>query len=277
MANTNEITCQNYAPHIFYINKQGKGIIVQGCCNDWLCRRCGHIRADEEYHKLIFGAMVLEQEGHELFFLTLTCRGREMSLAESEKNYYKWTSKLLNSLRMQCKRNGGYWCYAQVTERQKRGHPHSHLIISYVPPDVIETTKTRKGKTTRHLVSKWLDKACRRVGLGEQYDITRIKSGKAVAAYISKYLYKDAITTKWPKGWRRVRYSRSWAREEEVDAPEEAFPIMTEQDWLRVKYSGVPLSSQSIVVVHQAKARGMEITHHEKSSKMQGIEVDDTN
>jgi len=274
--NTNEIQCDNYAPHVFYINKQGKGIIVQGCCNDWLCKRCGHIRANEEYHKLIFGAMALEHEGHKLYFLTLTCRGREMSLSESEKNYYKWTSKLLNSMRMKCNRKGKHWAYAQVTERQKRGHPHSHLIISYVPDDVVETIKNRKGQSTRHLVSKWLRRACVRVGLGEQYDITEIKSGKAVASYISKYLYKEAITTKWPKGWRRVRYSRSWPREIENEKPDESFPIMTELDWLRVKHSGVPLSSQSMIVVQQAKARGLPIGHDAGASARQGIEVDDS-
>ncbi len=273
--NTNEIPCQNYAPHVFYIDRSGNGVIVQGCCNDWLCRRCGHIRANEEYHKLTFGAATLENEKHQLYFLTLTCRGKEMPLVESEQGYYMWTSRLLNSLRMKCRREFEFWSYAQVTERQKRGHPHSHLIITYVPRDAIETKKTRKGKTTTHLVSKWLKRACIRSGLGDRYDITRIKSGKAVASYISKYLYKDAILTKWPKGWRRVRYSRNWPQETSAEKPEEGWALLTELDWLRAKHTGVPLSTASLVVATQTRARGIPITHHVKAGEIQGVEIDD--
>jgi len=257
--NTNQVTCHKFGrhrpPHIFWINGSGQGRIAQGCCNDWMCPRCGEIRAREEYKKIMFGAMTLVEEGHDLYFLTLTCRGSELSLVEAEKMYYKNTSSLLNCLRMQCGRAGGYWAYVQVTERQKRGHPHSHLIITYAPRDVVET---KRGKRMI-LKSDWLRDRCISAGLGDQYEITKIRDAGAVARYIAKYLFKDAIKTKWPKGWKRIRYSckpknksRRWPIEEKHECAD-AWALVFEEDWQEMEALGIVVTTKSAVVMEDAE------------------------
>lgn len=254
-----ELRCDNNAPHIFFIGNKGTGVILQGCCNSWTCSRCGRIRANEEYYKMTYGARVLETEGHGLYFVTLTCRGRDISLQQAEKEYYKMTSKFLNSMRMKCRRADEYWCYVQVTERQKRGHPHSHLIMTYIPDDKTPT-KDSEGKAV--LISKWLTRAVERSGLGNQHVITPIRSASAVAIYIAKYLYKDAVSTKWPRKWRRVRYSRNWPRDDEqAEKPEVAFPLLTPYDWHRVRTSGVKVETSSEIVAIEARQRGVETRH----------------
>ena len=119
--------CINRAPHIFYISG-GYAHIAQGCCNNWQCPRCGLIRAKQEYYRMVSGIEQLYKDGHDLYFITLTCRGREMSVDEAEQNYYKWTTTILNACRNRQNRAGLHWAYVQVTERQKRQHPRPKNI-----------------------------------------------------------------------------------------------------------------------------------------------------
>lgn len=245
--------CTKRAPHIFYVSS-GVSYIVQGCCNSWTCPRCGTIRAKQEYHKMVYGATTLQERGNTLFFLTLTCRGMELPLAVAEEQYYKWSTRLLNACRNELRRRGGYWAYCQVTERQKRLHPHSHLITTYLPKDFeVKTRVNKKGFSVEYISSDWLTKRMKSAGLGHYWDMTEIRSAKGVASYVAKYLFKSAIYTKWPKGWRRIRYSRSWPRKP-VEQCDEGFPLLNKVDWKRVKDKQVRIHTSSIIVYNDAKS-----------------------
>lgn len=228
------VGCKKHAPHIFFV-KDAIAYIVHGCCNSWTCPRCGIIRAKQEYRKIIFGAEKLNADGYDLYFITLTCRGKELSLKDAESNYYKWTTTLLNACRTKSGRAGEYWAYCQVTERQRRGHPHSHVITTYLPHDAkISHKTTNSGERREVLLSDWFLARCKSADLGPQYEITKIRSAKAVASYVAKYLFKEAISTEWPKGWRRIRYSRKWPREKK-EALDDGWPLLNKGDWKRVK------------------------------------------
>lgn len=233
------LDCMNNAPYIFFVDNAGVARLVQGCCNNWTCPRCGHMRALEEYGRMVNGAKVLSEAGEKLFFLTLTCRGKDVTLEEAESGYAGWTNKLLTTLRADAKRAGRSWYYAQVTERQKRGHPHSHLITTYRPNDALafdagEMLPSRVIAKHDCLYSAKLEKNCTSAGLGRMVDLSAIKNPVAVAVYVSKYMFKDAISEVWPKGWKRVRYSQSWPKLER-EKPEIAFPLVRFQDWLKMQ------------------------------------------
>lgn len=230
--------CEKYAPFIFFIDHTGQGRLVQGCCNDWTCKRCGQIRAREEYGRIVEGARKLSEAGHKLYFWTLTCRGRECSVEEAESNYLRWTNHLLSSCRYQAKKVAVDFVYVQVTERQKRQHPHSHLIASFVPPDAqryLRGEKLPNARVAKHdcLWSEWFREANIKSGLGKECDLSAIESPVAVAVYISKYLFKEAMSTKWPKGWKRIRYSQNWPKLPER-TPDLAFPLIRLADWKRL-------------------------------------------
>ena len=234
--------CANNAPYFAYKIEGKKWGIVQGCCNDWNCPRCGQQRAREEYGRIVSGAREIAKT-NELYFLTITCRGKEVTYEHAEANYLAWTNRLLSRLRVQTKRAHQMWAYASVTERQDRLHPHSHYITTYCPADAIFVAKD-KPKTyctsgevfqAKHdtLQSFELEKACVDCGLGRQYDISRVESVEAGSRYISKYLFKETIfSTKWPKGWRRVRYSQNWPKLPDVKG--EAVILLTKFDWYRL-------------------------------------------
>ncbi|MES2213172.1 MAG: hypothetical protein V4490_08575 [Pseudomonadota bacterium] len=231
--------CQNNAP-LFAYQIQGKRWgVVQGCCNDWNCPRCGQQRAREEYGRIVVGAREIAKI-NTLYLFTVTCRGKDCTVDEAENGYLIWTNRLLTNLRTEVKRSGKVWAYASVTERQKRQHPHSHYITTYCPDDAI-FVKKGEGKTyittgdvfpAKHdtLQSYKLERACDTAGLGYQYDISRLSSVEAGSRYAAKYLFKEAIfNTVWPKGWRRVRYSNNWPKLPEIKGT--AMILMKKEDW----------------------------------------------
>jgi len=254
-----DAVCENACPYIFYQEATGTAHIVQGCCNSWTCPRCGHIRARKEYARIVNGAQLIELTAQPLYFWTLTCQGRGISLAQSEADYLKWVNRLLTSVRAKAKRAGQFWCYVQVTERQKRGHPHSHLINSYCPPDAKPYGKgdtLPNGRVARHdcLWSDWFRTANQRAGLGVECDLSLIKTPQAVAVYVAKYLFKQAVNTTWPKGWKRVRYSQSWPKLPKREMLS-AFPLIRDGDWQRMEALGLTVHADSELTYYASLAR----------------------
>jgi len=190
----------------------------------------------------------------DLFFYTFTCRGRYLSLHRAERNYLLWTNRLLSTMRARCKAEGGHWCYVQVTERQKRGHPHSHLLMGWLPSDA-QDGRDSKGKQC--VLSEWFKAAHYKAGLGTQSQITRVGSVEATAKYIAKYLFKDAMLTRMPKGWKRVRYSQNFPERltKEKDDNANYITIRADRDWKRVEQAGIRFETPSRSIYDLARRR----------------------
>lgn len=235
--------CENGAPCLA-IKKDGHWQVVQGCCNDWTCARCGHMRAREEYGRIVQGTRELHEAGHPLYFLTLTCKGKEMTAREAEAGYMEWTNRFLTAIRTEAKRRGVHWAYVQVTERQKREHPHSHIITTYRPPDS-RAYKAGQfipgGRRAKHdmIYSPYVWLRATEAGLGSQTDMSLIENPIAVAVYVSKYLFKSAMNTVFPSHWRRLRYSHGFPKLPVLEI--EGFPLVKHSDWLRLKMMFEPV------------------------------------
>lgn len=246
--------CDNGAPCLA-IRKDGHWQIMQGCCNDWTCRRCGQMRAREEYGRIVNGARELHGAGHPLYFLTLTCKGRDMPLARAEAEYMTWTNRFLSTIRAEAKKRGVYWSYVQVTERQERQHPHSHIITTYRPPDGKPYRKGQYipgGGRAKHamLYSRYVWTKAEDAGLGSQTDMSVINNPIAVAVYVSKYLFKSAMTTHFPRNWRRIRYAQSFPHLPVQEI--EGFPLRNHQDWLRLRMMFEPMVTFDPIVYQVA-------------------------
>lgn len=187
---------------------EGGATIGQACCNHWDCPTCGVKRAKQEYRRIVAGCEALAM-GHELYFWTITCRGRECTYDEAMQNYLAWTNRLFTNARKKCKEEGGHWAYVQVTEHQQktRAHPHSHIITTFLPSDALGATKDDGSKV---YTSAWFARANFTAGLGSQHKISHVKSAAGVSRYVAKYMFKSALLERWPPKWKRVRYSSSW-------------------------------------------------------------------
>lgn len=233
-------SCDYAAPLFAYETGYRQNVLLQGCCNHWDCKRCGILRAKEEYGRIVQGAkeIALNQE---LWFITLTCRGRQLNVADAEENYLEWTNRFLDAARIKARRLGQAWYYVQVTERQKRGHPHSHILTVFHPHDEVASKRTKwrtdnAGKRIYEQVellrSDWLSKEVVRAGLGSEYDISSVRSVEAASRYVAKYMFKSCMFTVWPKGWKRVRYSQSWPKLPEMTT--DAVPVLTDRDLINL-------------------------------------------
>lgn len=244
--------CTYHAPFFAIEKNPAAGVwsLSQGSCNHWDCPRCGIIRAKQEYWRIVQGSEQIVSEGNELFFITITTRGAGLKVAEAEKNYLQWTNRLFTNLRQQAKRQGSYWCYVQVTERQDRRHPHSHILTTYEPmvkqgesyvSDLVEGCKWKWEQVNGQKIGYWddclrsdvLQSAVCSADLGEQYDVSRVREVSAVARYIGKYLFKQTFQTVWPEGWKRVRYSQNWPKTDSLPDTR-AFVLLNKEDWFNL-------------------------------------------
>ena len=238
--------CDYNAPFFAYQIEGRRYGVTQGCCNHWDCPRCGQMRARQEYGRMIEGIRKLSHH-NTLFFITITCKGREMSHEQAEAGYLEWTNRFLDACHKRGKRRGQEWAYCQVTERQKRGHPHSHILTTFCPMD-LHDGYVQKWEPNAHgvyqlefvsaLRSPWLAGQVVKSGLGEQYDISFVESAEGASRYVAKYLFKQSMfETNWPKGWRRVRYSQSFPK---LPAKKtDAFVLLSSDDWLKLAKKAV--------------------------------------
>lgn len=165
-----------------------------------------------------------------------------MPEAEAFKMYLTWTAKLLDACYTKAKRDGQKWSYVQVTEKQKRGHPHSHILATFAPNDlqteqhwrwIIHPDGSRTWDMVNRLRSDWLQAQVVRSGLGDQYDISAVRAVEGAARYVAKYMFKPTqFTTKFPPNWKRVRYAQSFPKLPSKKT--DAFPLVHFSDWVNL-------------------------------------------
>lgn len=233
--------CIYKAPYFAFKREGTRFGVVQGCCNHWDCPRCGLQVAKKHYGRIVEGARTLAKE-NDLWFITVTCRGKDVAEEEAFRMYLTWTSKFLDACYTKAKRDGQKWSYVQVTEKQKRGHPHSHILATFAPDDIFATRVGKwrvfpDGRREYALVdalrSDWLQTQVTRSGLGEQYDISKVRTVEGAARYVAKYMFKPTqFTTKFPSHWKRVRYAQSFPKLPEKKS--DAFALIHFSDWLHL-------------------------------------------
>lgn len=228
--------CAYNAP-FFAVLKSDRALLKRACCNHWDCPRCGISRALHEYWRIVQGCEALA-ENNNLFLVTITCKGRDgLNAVESEEKYLEWTKKLNDAWRLHTKRGEKHeWTYVQVTERQKRGHPHSHYLCTMCP-EVSRSFNDEKGRL--HHRSDWFTGQVQKAGLGIENDIQPLISASAASRYIAKYLFKSALTMVWKKGWKRVRYSQSFPKATEREIDSETIVLLRHEDWTALMLTGL--------------------------------------
>lgn len=251
--------CQNGAPFFGYRVDGARWAVVQGCCNKWTCEKCGEQVAKQHYGRIVEGARALAKD-RDMYFITVTCKGRKLSLSDAMAGYLEWTNRLLDACRLKAKRASQEWAYVQVTEQQGRGHPHSHILSLWAPDDVKEGKHWRwmidnAGNRVREYYScwrsAWFEQQLERSGLGSEYDIQTVRTIEGAARYVAKYLFKpDMFKATFPKNWKRVRYSDSWPKlpEEKTDA----IALLSRDDWQRLTAKAATVTAKDPAAYDEA-------------------------
>lgn len=231
--------CRYNAPYFAIQKTTNRYRVVQGCCNHWDCPRCGILVAKKHYGNIVAGARKVNEE-HDLWFITVTCRGKELSVEDAKAGYLTWTSKFLDACYSRARRLDEGWYYVQVTELQRRGHPHSHILTSFHASDLYfaDVDNWKRGNDgilrnvpKKKLRSDWIAERVVASGLGAEYDISRVETVEACSRYVAKYMFKKSqFRADFPPRWKRVRYSNSWPRLEHKKS--DAFVILSASDWI---------------------------------------------
>lgn len=173
-------------------------VFFNPACGTWSCPICGQIKADEWQHQAARGAMVLQQDGYDLQFITLTSRGYatpNKSLHFFKENWPRLRKRARHATNVYFEETGRKFAYFMVPERHKSGVLHAHMVAA------------------THIQSKnWWKRAAWETGFGYIIDVQKLVDPLIVAAYISKYLTKQVADTHWPRHFRHVRHSQNWPK-----------------------------------------------------------------
>ena len=167
-------------------------IIFNPDCKKWSCPHCSQKNLAEWLHNGIRGAMLLQQNGNELRFVTVTSRAHASPV--QSLYYFKENWPRLNA-RMKyhaAKQNGPKLEYYLIPERHKTGVLHFHMLA------------------TTQLKERWFKDNAYKCGFGYEAKSKPVSDVLLASSYITKYLTKSIAFTRWPKGFRRVRTSRGW-------------------------------------------------------------------
>ena len=163
-------------------------------CRRWSCEYC----APRLRRKMVARALAGFGSGERVRMLTLTSPAHEDPARSYEELRTRW--KRLREL-IRRRFPAIRFDYFAVTERQKRGHAHLHVLF-------------RGG----FLPQRWVSAAATRAGFGPIVDLRAL--GKAAGRYVSKYLGKEMGKTPemlgigpLPKWHRRATWSQGWAPE----------------------------------------------------------------
>lgn len=170
-------------PAFFGFDREGNLHAIQ--CGQWSCPTCAKQLARLWAWRC---RLHVTQAGGEAFFWTLTLRGKYHTPTLG----YQSLPLLWDNLRKRIQRQQKAWSYCAFVEGQPKRDfmPHFHVISMSKAPCRIKDLAMESG-------------------FGYQATESLINSAKA-ANYCAKYASKTNPAT--PKGFRRVRASRDWAK-----------------------------------------------------------------
>lgn len=174
-------------------------------CRSWGCELCQPDRQKQ--------LIALAQSGQPTTFITLTCNpARGHSPASRARDLAHAWPKIVKRA---CKKYGySSMPYLCVFEATKRGEPHLHILCR-----------------VKWISQRWLSDQMRKMTGAPIVDIRAVKSKKAVAYYISKYIGKQPHRFATCK---RYWQTRSWKVPVEAVEEENGF---WSNDWYIVKRS----------------------------------------
>lgn len=249
--------CVAFTPTII-VKSDARIVAYRASCNSWACPVCSQKRARKEYARIVKGIDAIEQRcDYPLFFITLTAQShRTQSLVAALSEYGYQTNKLMNAIRIRAVRElGASPYYVAVTELQKRGYPHTHMIIAgYVRRGFYRRSVSSwrvidgyRRKVSRDTIGDaWLERELVSSGFGTQYDIQYAANGGGLSRYLAKYLFKSLPQYTFPKNWRRIRYSRNFPKLPERSVGDAEVTVLLKND----DYKRYARSQASPVIVN---------------------------
>lgn len=176
-----------------------QAILFRPNCKKWACEYCARQRSAWFAVLAAHGHSVLESEGKQVMFWTVTSHRKIRTL---KKGIYVWR-QAWPKLRKRLQRVEQNVAYASIPEQHKDGSLHIHLLVA------------------AKVSERWCKDNAAQTGLGYIGEYEQVRTAGKAAWYVSKYLTKDSHKLEWPKFFRRVNTSRNWPRPEPLEKNEQ--------------------------------------------------------
>jgi hypothetical protein len=195
------------------MRSESTGRVVPKTCKSWLCPWC-NVWLREGARKLIVSGMRTRPPGYDLALFTFTEPARATLDLKGLAHRWKATKKRLQ-------RRGWIGAHCRVTEWQKRGALHPH-IVAHVPIEICERMWTHGDERRTRDQYRWhfneLVPMARELGWGPVCDARAAAASNELAAYtlksLANYATKEAYVKFKEAGAERIRpinSSRDWA------------------------------------------------------------------
>lgn len=271
--------CTAQTPTII-VKTETSTLAYRASCNSWNCPACSQRRAKKEYARIVGGIDKLDEiSEYPLFFITLTAQSNKtQSQSDALENYGYQTNRLMSAIRMRSVRELDFSpYYVAVTELQRRGYPHTHMLISgYVRRSFYERSVHSwslahgyRQRTERLVIGdRWLEQSLTRSGFGNQYDIQFARSSGGLSRYLAKYLFKSLPDQVFPRNWRRVRYSKNFPKLPERKFESSEITVLVKLgDYRAFAYK----QTGAVVVSGETDAEREYLLHHLSSMGIRAI------
>lgn len=187
-------------------HEHNRVLLLDTQCKCYACEQCRDAIRRVHQARIIYGAKEYAPwAGLRWSFVTLTAHEKTREFKKSLELF----QRALPLWRKRMKRRYGDFGYVLVFEQHKSGAVHAHLLINC------------------SVSKKWVRRHARAVGLGYMADVQRLHAAAAAGKYVSKYISKSLADAKFPKRFKRVRYSHNW--------PELPKPSSSIRDWTAVR------------------------------------------
>jgi len=165
-------------------------ILYQTACKSWSCPDCAEINKARWRWRVIEGAKQLRESGNDMLqFVTLTNHEKLSPDAIIEKLPQQW-----DMLRKRMKRAVSTLQYVVLPEHHKDNRLHLHAII------------------TADLKTRWYKDNARACGMGYMAEAEALDTPEYAGFYCTKYMTKQLESSKFKKGFHRVRTSKGWPK-----------------------------------------------------------------
>jgi len=209
------------------------GEIVVLPCDQWGCPYCSRILAWQWASRVRYGIALWPLDA---YHWTLTLPGE----IYSQDFAFKVLNSAWDNLRKHCQRKMPYFHYAAFVELHPHrvGIAHMHII-------------------TLHWSIGRIKDMAHHAGFGYEADETTVSGGLA-AYYVSKYTSKQGKDM--PKGYRRVRLSRSWPKLPSIP-PDDPVLVLARDEPLPEYFIRVSLASKVPTTELQARWLNKDATN----------------
>jgi len=165
-------------------------ILYQTACKSWSCPDCAEINKARWRWRVIEGAKQLRESGNDMLqFVTLTNHEALSADYIIEKLPHQW-----DKLRKRMKRAEPQLQYVVLPEHHKNDRLHLHAII------------------TADLRTRWYKDNARECGMGYMAEAETLDTPEYAGFYATKYMTKQLESSKFVKGFHRVRTSKGWPK-----------------------------------------------------------------